>query len=92
MSDSLINNSKENKSAARDSKENTNDNVLSPMEITTPTTRKRIEMQDLMQWKHLDPSNSSERKCSLIDDPILKGALIYLSFVFKNDVYASASS
>ena len=58
---------------------------------TTPTVPKRIEMQDLMQWKHLDPSNNSQLNNSLREDPILKGALTYLSYVFKNEVYASAS-
>ena len=62
------------------------------MTKTAPTIQKRVEMQDLMQWKHLDPSNNSGKNCSLIEDPILNGALTYLSYVFKNDVYASASS
>ena len=92
IDEAIINNSKPNKSAAGGSKEDTNDNVSSRIEITTPTIRKRIEMQDLMQWKHLDPSNNWGRNGSLLEDPILKGALTYLSYVFKNDVYASASS
>ena len=62
------------------------------MENTTPILRKRIEMQDLMQWEHFDPNIISEGNNSLIQDPILKGALNYLSYVFKNDTYASASS
>ena len=55
----------------------------------TSNIQKRVEMQDLMQWEHLDPTNSSENNISLMEDPILKGALRYLSYVFKNEVHAS---
>ena len=55
----------------------------------TPTNEKRVEMQDLMQWKHIDPSNTSNGLNSLHADPILRGSLPYLSYVFKNEVNAS---
>ena len=51
---------------------------------------KRVEMQDLMQWKHFNPANQSERQTQLVQDPILKDALRYLSYVFMNEVHASA--
>ena len=51
---------------------------------------KRVEMQDLMRWKHLDPSSTSEKSLSLLEDPILKGSLRYLSYIFMNEVHASA--
>ena len=51
---------------------------------------KRVEMQDLMQWKHFNPTNQSERQPQLLQDPILKEALRYLSYVFMNEVHASA--
>ena len=47
---------------------------------------KRVEMQDLMRWKHLDPKMVSSNYNSLQEDPILKDALKYLSYVFKNEV------
>jgi len=73
-------------------KKTRNDNISASLENTTSTLRKRIEMQDLMQWEHLDPNVISEGNNSLIQDPILKGTLNYLSYVFKNEIYASASS
>ena len=54
-------------------------------------SEKRVEMQDLMRWKHLDPTNMSSNCNSLQEDPILKEAVRYLSYVFKNEVYASAA-
>ena len=51
---------------------------------------KRVEMQDLLQWNHFDPTNTSERNLKLLEDPILKDALRYLSYVFMNEVDASA--
>ena len=47
-------------------------------------------MQDLLQWKHFDPTNPSERCPQLIEDPILKEALRYLSYVFLNEAHASS--
>ena len=47
---------------------------------------KRVEMQDLMRWKHLDPKMVAFNNESLQEDPILKDALKYLSYVFKNEV------
>ena len=47
-------------------------------------------MQDLLQWKRFDPNNSSERCPQLMQDPILKEALRYLSYVFLNEAHASA--
>ena len=51
---------------------------------------KRVEMQDLMQWKHFNPTNQSDKQPQLFQDPILKEALRYLSYVFMNEVHASA--
>ena len=51
---------------------------------------KRVEMQDLMQWKHFNPTTPSEKQPELFKDPILKEALRYLSYVFMNEVHASA--
>ena len=47
-------------------------------------------MQDLMQWKHFNPTNPSDKQPQLLQDPILKEALRYLSYVFMNEVHASA--
>ena len=62
------------------------------IEITdlSKTKDKRVEMQDLLQWRHFDPTNTSENNLQLLQDPILKDALRYLSYVFMNEAHASA--
>ena len=72
-----------------ENKDNTGDRKTPTSKQPSSNTKKRIEMQDLMRWKHLDPSNTSEDSL-LLEDPILKGSLRYLSYIFMNEVNASA--
>ena len=50
-------------------------------------------MQDLMQWKHFNPTNQSDKQPQFVQDPILKNALSeinrsrLLSFLFFKNAH-----